>query len=95
MEWYLLAVLGVLAGVSTDLILATISGSFTRPKEKIYHLNLKKRRYHHSCIGLCCIIISIFIWFFFLFSYAIGIILSHSIREKSILFIETPNKKYF
>ena len=85
------------------MLLALISGSFGKGGSKgknVYHLELKKRRVHHSCIGLGCFIACLFIWFTALISFGLGLIISHSIREKSVLFVEIRKegdkwKKYF
>lgn len=103
MELLYIIILGLVLGILLDIFLAFISGSFKTKKrskgKNVYHLELKKFRIHHSCVGLACWVASIFIFFSFLFPFGLGLIAAHSYREKSILFIEfrkgNKMKKFF
>lgn len=83
-------ILSFILGVFLDLFIAKISRK--NPKKVIHFIKTKKYIIHHSILGVIFCIIGIFLEIFILLGLGLGIILSHSIREKSLLFVESSKK---
>jgi hypothetical protein len=90
MNGILWVLIGFLAGVIFDLIWTKLSN-----KHKKLVLKSKKGHIHHSVLGLVLIIIYLFTEIEFLFAFGLGILISHSARKKSLLFVEYKKKRYF
>lgn len=82
---------GLIFGILLDFLISF----FSIHKAKTYHMKIKGIIFHHSCLGLLLIIIYLFYNSLLILSIGIGIILAHSIRNKSLLFVEFKRKKYF
>jgi len=85
-----LIIVGILIGIVFDIVDGYVSNKY--PK-----LRYRKKNFalHHSLYGLVLIILGLIFNVVLLVWFGIGIILSHSIREKSLLFFEYRKKKYF
>jgi len=91
MEYLYEIIDGLVVGVLIDFIITFFSTS----KNKIYHVRINRIIFHHSCFGLLLIILYLFYNYLFILFVGVGIILAHSLRNKSLLFLETKSKKYF
>lgn len=93
MRWLTLFIIGFIIGTLYDVSV----GYFAKrsPKSKILHLKIKKLRIHHTVGALVLIVIYLFTSFALLLGMGIGGIISHSIRERSLLFVEYKGKRYF
>lgn len=89
MYWLIIAAIGFIIGYSFDSVLGAIL--FKKNKK----FKIKDIRFHHSFLGLLCFIIGVYYYTYFFIGVGIGIIVSHAIREKSLIFLEIGNKKYF
>ncbi len=95
MHWVLVIIIGFVIGYLIDFTIATAYRKLSKLKESSIHLNIRNLRVHHSCIGFFCFILSFFIYTFIFIGVGLGIIVGHTIREKSLLFIELKSKRFF
>ena len=93
MEWLILFIIGFIVGSAYDLSVGYLAKKY--PKSKIIHLKVKKLRIHHSVGALVLITLYFFTSFSLLLGLGVGGIFSHSIRQRSLLFVEYKGKRYF
>ena len=89
MNYIAIFILGVIAGFIFDYLFAYAQTKFKK------QIKIRALRFHHSCIGLICIILSFFIYFVSLVSFGVGVIISHTIRSKEFLFVEYKKRRFF
>lgn len=93
MGWLTLFIIGFIVGSVTDVSIGYLAKRFS--KSKILHLKIKKLRIHHTVGALALIAIYFLTSFALLLGMGIGGLISHSIRERSLLFVEYKGKRYF
>ncbi|MAG40160.1 hypothetical protein CMI41_04295 [Candidatus Pacearchaeota archaeon] len=95
MYWYYVFAVFFVLGIFGDLSLAFLERFRSKIQKKEIGLKIKHTRLHHSCVGLGCFVVSIFIFSLGLVSFGLGLVVSHTIREKRFLFVETKEKIWF
>ena len=93
MEEGILFLAGLMAGIFYDLLVVLLNKSF--PNVSLYHMKIKKVRMHHSIWGLVLIALYFIDRYSILLGAGVGIIIMHSLRNKSFLFIEYKGKRFF
>ena len=91
----LISTLSLFAGVFIDLFLTKLSKKFSKKDQEYLKFKIKKLRVHHSTLCFACIYLAFIANTLVFIFMALGLIISHSLNEGSLLFIEYGNRKFF